>query len=142
MFLLIEIGQRIGTLATLGLIVITGVTGAALARHQGLGALARLQRDLAEGRLPAEPLVDGVLILVAGAVLLTPGVLTDAVGFLLLVPPFRRLMMRVLTRRFERAVRRGTVGVQVGFGGPASPFERPMKNVTPGHPDRGHGHSD
>jgi UPF0716 protein FxsA len=138
LFLLIEIGQRIGTPATLGLIVVTGVVGAALARRQGLSALARLQRDLAEGRLPAGPLVDGVLILMAGAVLLTPGVLTDAVGFLLLIPPCRRLVMRVLTRRFERAVRRGTVGVQAGFGGPASPFERPMKNVTPGHADRRH----
>jgi len=113
---------------------VTGVVGAALARHQGLATLARLQTDLAQGRLPAEPIVEGALILVAAAVLLTPGVLTDAAGFLLLVPPFRRLMIRIATRRFERAVREGSV--HVGFGGAASPFERPMKNVTPGHPDR------
>jgi UPF0716 protein FxsA len=107
--------------------------GAALARHQGLGTLARLQRDLAEGRLPGEPLVEGVLILVAGAVLLTPGVLTDAVGFLLLVPPFRRLIIRLATRRFERAVREGTV--RMSFGGQAAPFGPPMKNVTPPRPE-------
>jgi UPF0716 protein FxsA len=109
------------------------VVGAALARHQGLSTLARLQRDLAGGRLPAEPLVEGVLILVAGAVLLTPGVLTDAAGFLVLVPPFRRLIIRLATRRLERAVRAGSV--RMSFGGQGPPFEQPMKNVTPGRRD-------
>ena len=77
LILLIEIGQRVGTLATIGLIMGTGIVGASLARQQGLSTLARLRKDLDEGRLPAETLVDGVLILIAAAVLITPGVLTD-----------------------------------------------------------------
>ena len=63
--LLIEIGQRVGTLATVGLIIGTGIVGASLARQQGISTLARLRNDLDAGRLPAEPIVDGVLILLA-----------------------------------------------------------------------------
>jgi UPF0716 protein FxsA len=135
LMLLIEIGQRIGTLATIGLIIGTGIVGASLARQQGVSTLARLRADLADGRLPAEPIVDGVLILVAGAVLITPGVLTDVFGFLLLVPTCRSVLKRSLKRRFERAVQRGTVHVGVGFGGMGAPSDRPpMKNVTPPGP--------
>ena len=101
LILLIEIGQRIGTLATIWLIIVTGIVGASLARRQGISTLARLRRDLDGGRLPAEAIVDGVLILVAGAVLITPGVLTDLFGFLLLVPACRGLVKRSLKRRFE-----------------------------------------
>ena len=135
LILLIEIGQRIGTLATLGLIVGTGIVGASLARQQGISTFARLQKDLADGRLPAEPIVDGVLILVAGAVLITPGVLTDLVGFLCLVPACRRLIKRSLKRRFERAMQEGTAGVTVAFNGTGDPSRwPPMKNVTPREP--------
>ena len=133
--LLIEIGQRFGTLATVGLIVGTGTVGAALARQQGISTLARLRKDLNDGRLPAEPIVDGVLILVAAAVLITPGVLTDLVGFLCLVPACRRLLKRYLKRRFERAVREGTVGVTVAVDGARDPSRRPpMRDVTPRRP--------
>ncbi len=103
--LLIEVGRRIGTPNTLALIAITGVIGVSLARHQGLQVLHQVRRDLAAGRLPAGALVDGVILLVAAALLVTPGVLTDAVGFLCLVPTFRALIRRELRRRFERAVR-------------------------------------
>ena len=113
----------------------TGIVGASLARQQGISTLARLRREQAEGRLPAEPIVDGVLILVAAAVLITPGVLTDSVGFLLLVPAFRRRLKRVLRRRFERAMREGAVDVTVAFDGAVDPSRRsPMKNVTPRGP--------
>ena len=133
--LLIEIGQRVGTFATIGLIIGTGIVGASLARQQGISTLARLRKDLDDGRLPAEPIVDGVLILVAAAVLITPGVLTDLVGFLCLVPACRRLLKRYLKRRFESAVREGTVGVTVAFDGASNPSRRPpMKNVTPRRP--------
>jgi UPF0716 protein FxsA len=134
--LLIEIGQRIGTLATIGLIMGTGIVGASLARQQGISTLARLRKDLDDGRLPAEPIVDGVLILIAAAVLITPGVLTDLVGFVCLVPACRRVLKRYLKGRFERAVREGTVGVAVAFDGAGNPLPRPpMKNVTPRRPD-------
>ena len=132
LILLIEIGQRLGTLPTIGLIMGTGIVGASLARQQGLSTLARLRRDLDEGRLPAEAIVDGVLILVAAAVLITPGVLTDLFGFFCLVPACRRLLMRNLKRRFERAVREGTVNVTTASAGAKDRAPRaPMKNVTP-----------
>ncbi len=135
LFLLIEIGRRVGTLTTVGIIIATGVVGASLARQQGMNTLARLRADLAAGRLPADPIVDGVLILVAAAVLITPGLLTDLAGFLCLVPAFRRLVKRSLKRAFERAVREGTVGVGAAFDGAGDSLRRPpMKNVTPRRP--------
>lgn len=121
--LLIEVGRRIGTLNTLALIAITGVIGASLAGHQGLQVLHQVRRDLAAGRLPAGALLDGVLILVAAALLVTPGILTDAVGLLCLVPGFRVLIKRRLRRRFERAVRGKRIHV-VTYGS-VSPRERP-----------------
>jgi UPF0716 protein FxsA len=121
--LLIEIGSRIGTAATLALIAVTGIVGAALARRQGLGALRVLQTETAAGRLPAGSLVDGVIILVAGALLVTPGVLTDAFGFLCLVPGFRRLVKRALRRRLERAAHEGRVEVRVYADDPWGPRE-------------------
>lgn len=110
--LLIEIGSRIGTLSTLALIVVTGVVGAQLAGRQGLDVLRRIQRETSEGRLPAVSLMDGAFILVAGALLVTPGVLTDVVGLLCLVPAFRRRVGRALRLRFEQAVREGRIRVE------------------------------
>jgi UPF0716 protein FxsA len=92
--LLLWIGGRIGLLATVTLILVTGALGAALARRQGLATWRRFQEALAAGRLPGRELLEGLLILVAGALLLTPGVLTDAAGFLFLVPPARRWIVR------------------------------------------------
>ena len=133
LFLLIEIGQRVGTLATVGLIIGTGVVGASLARQQGISTLARLRNDLHAGQLPAEPIFDGVLILLAAVVLITPGVLTDLVGFLCLVPAYRRFVKRFLKRRFERAVQTAAVSVTnaSAVAGDRS-RQRPMKDVTPG----------
>jgi UPF0716 protein FxsA len=135
LMLLVEIGERVGLLATIGLIMGTGIVGASLARRQGMSTLARLRADLEAGRVPAEPIVDGVLILVAGAMLITPGLLTDFAGFLLLVPACRQMVKRSVKRRFENAVRTGAVGVTVGFGDAGDSSEwPPMKNVTPRGP--------
>ena len=78
--------------------------GAALARHQGLRTLARINTELSAGRMPTAELADGLLILLAGAVLLTPGFLTDALGLLLLIPLFRRVFKGVLTRYFKARI--------------------------------------
>jgi len=130
--LLIEIGRRIGTPQTLALIVATGLLGATLARRQGLGVLARIQTELGEGRIPAASLVDGVVILLASALLVTPGVLTDAFGFLCLVPSFRALLRRAARRRFERLVEEGHVHVSMHFDDfdPRRPPPR-IVDVTP-----------
>lgn len=101
MVLLIQIGQLVGLWPTLFLVVCTGILGAALARREGWRVWRRVQDELAAGRMPAESLVDGLLILIAGAVLLTPGLLTDAVGFFLLVPSGRRLIRRAVSERFK-----------------------------------------
>ena len=107
LFLLVKLGTVVGVGPTVALVIFTGVLGAWLARQQGLGVLRRLSEDLAEGRLPAEALIDGLLILIAGAVLLTPGLLTDALGFLLLVPQSRAVVHKAAVSRFKRRFERG-----------------------------------
>lgn len=103
--LLIEIGSRIGTLATLAILVLTAVLGASLAHREGLRVLWRIQEKMAQGMMPDEELIDGVLILAAGLVLLTPGLLTDAAGLLLLVPGSRSALKRWLRDRFSQRIR-------------------------------------
>ncbi len=109
LFLLIEIGRLIGTLSTLTIIVCTGILGAFLARYQGIGILHQMRTEIANGRLPAAQLADGVIILIAGAVLITPGVLTDALGFLCLIPASRKIIKKMLWRWLESAVHDGRI---------------------------------
>lgn len=123
--LLIEIGSQIGALSTFALIVTTGIVGAALAKRAGLDVLKRINAETAAGRLPTGALVDGAIILIAGALLVTPGVMTDAFGFACLVPGFRGVMKRLVVRYFERAVESGRVQVG-GFGPPPGPMGGPM----------------
>jgi UPF0716 protein FxsA len=131
--LLIELGKRVGTGATLALIVATGIVGASLARRQGLGVLTVFQRETAAGRLPASTLLDGVIILLAGALLVTPGILTDVFGFLCLTPAFRRLVKRKLLRRLERAAREGRVEVRLYEDDPWGPREeKEVRDVRDG----------
>jgi UPF0716 protein FxsA len=123
LILLIEVGSRIGTVATLGLIVLTGVVGASLARVQGFLVLRKIQEDVARGQLPAGSLVDGLIILVAGVLLITPGILTDVFGFLCLFPAFRSVLKAMVWRRLERMVRESRVHLSVhgpGFTGQSS----------------------
>jgi len=98
--LLIQVGQRLGVWWTLAIVILTGLAGACLARHEGFGVVQRIKRDLADGVLPAAPLLDGALILAGGLLLLTPGLLTDVVGLLVLVPWSRERVKRLLKRRF------------------------------------------
>lgn len=102
--LLLALHERIGLMSTVALVLATGVLGTALARRQGLGVWWRVQECLARGEAPTDALVDGALILVAAAVLITPGVLTDALGFVLLIPPLRALVKRGLKRYFKGRV--------------------------------------
>jgi UPF0716 protein FxsA len=85
-------------LLPVGLVLVTAVVGAALAKHEGLRVIRHLRADLEQGRLPGDPLLDGVLVLLAGAFLVTPGLITDAAGFLLLAPPTRTAVRRRLKR--------------------------------------------
>lgn len=104
LYLLVRIGETIGLGPTILLVLLTGALGATLARAQGLATWNRFQRSMSEGRLPGRELLEGILILVAAAVLLTPGILTDAIGFLLLAPPLRRWLVGKLARRMEARI--------------------------------------
>ena len=102
--LFIFIGSRIGLLPTLAIVLLTAVIGASLVSRQGRAELGRLQADFAAGQFPAKPLVHGAMILVAGAFLITPGFLTDTVGFTLLSPQIRELLRRWGVRRWSNRV--------------------------------------
>ncbi|MDN2578821.1 FxsA family protein [Aquibium sp. ELW1220] len=93
------VGSRIGVLATLGMVLFTAVVGSVLLRVQGFGLLRRIQAETDAGRVPGRELVHGGMILLAGFLLLLPGFVTDAVGFLLFVPAFRDWMWRALAKR-------------------------------------------
>ena len=108
LYLLFRLHEMVGWWDTLGVILLTGVVGATLARWQGLDALHRIQNALRAGRVPTDELLDGVLIFAAGLLLITPGLLTDSVGFLLLVPPARSLVKRGVARWAGRHVRMAT----------------------------------
>ena len=107
LILLIKLGGLIGLLPTVAIIFVTGALGATLARWQGLSVLHQIQTQMAQGQLPANALFDGVIILLAGALLLTPGFLTDIVGFLSLVPSVRNMFKRAIRKRIEKSIQQG-----------------------------------
>jgi UPF0716 protein FxsA len=145
LWLLIELGARMGGLATVGLIVLTGTVGAALARHAGLGVLRQIQAETARGQIPAAALFDGVMVLISGALLITPGVLTDLVGFALLVPRVRRFLRDRLMRWAGQRIQMGHASFGVStFGsvprsGPG--HEDEVINVTAERSDDDSGHA-
>lgn len=102
MALLIWAGSRIGLVATLAIVVVTGVLGASLVKRQGVSVWYSAQERLAEGSLPTQELAHGAMLLVAGAFLLTPGFITDIAGFALLVPVVREGLRRRIGARFSR----------------------------------------
>jgi UPF0716 protein FxsA len=102
--LLLQMGRWIGVWPTIGVVVATGFTGAFLAKLAGASVLGRIRYELARGRLPSDGLIDGALVLVGGALLLTPGLLTDLVGLSLLFPPSRHLYRERIKRTFRRKI--------------------------------------
>ena len=96
--LLLKIGTMIGAFETIMIIIITGMAGALMVRSAGIDCLFRIQKNMNSGILPADELFSGLLILVAGAFLLTPGLLTDASGFILLIPATREIIKKYLKR--------------------------------------------
>lgn len=118
LYFLIQVGSQIGALPTIGLTILTALIGGVLVRMQGFAVLARVRRATERGEVPALEMMDGALLVVAGLILLLPGFFTDAVGFLLLLPPLRRLLIG----RFVRVV--PAHGVRPGAGGGASPGPR------------------
>ena len=105
LLLLIKIGQGIGALATVALVVGTALTGAFIISRQSLTVVSRSLEALSDGRPPVEPVLDGLFLLMAGALLVTPGLITDVVALALLVPPLRRLIARAAMRWALRRTR-------------------------------------
>jgi UPF0716 protein FxsA len=117
LYILIKIGGHIGGFNTILLVVMTAVLGGWLARLQGLRTLQQIQSSLSQGQIPAEELIDGVLILLGGILLVTPGVLTDLFALVLLFSATRTPFKRWLRRRFDRMVAAKGVRLQYHRGG-------------------------
>lgn len=111
--LLIELGGIVGVWPTIALVLGTGAVGAALARSQGARVLREIRAELAMGRMPAARMLDGLMILIGGILLLTPGVLSDLLGIALLFPPSRVAFKQILRIRLERMIRTGRASFTV-----------------------------
>lgn len=121
--LFIEVGDAIGLWPTIGIVIVTAIVGTTVMRQQGMAVLASAQRELAEDRLPVRELFDGACLLVGGALLLTPGFFTDALGLALLIPPARAVLGRAVMAllRRSRNVSFTVYGAGRGPAGPAGP---------------------
>ncbi|WP_444921366.1 FxsA family protein [Microbulbifer sp. CnH-101-G] len=98
MWVLITVGREIGALPTIGLVFLTAIVGVTLLRRQGLSTLMRAQEKMRTGDIPAKEMVEGIFLAVGGALLLTPGFITDAIGFACLIPGLRQLLLGRLLR--------------------------------------------
>ena len=116
-FFIIRVARDLGIPETIGLLVAVSIVGAWLVRRSGLGVLRQIQERLARGEIPGKELVDGLLILVGGLLMLTPGFLTDAVGLLLLIPPTRLALRALLIRRNGKRLRVAGWGAGPGVFG-------------------------
>ena len=110
-YFLIQVGAWIGGMNTLLLIIATGVVGAHYARQQGFEVVMRIQRAMNEGRPPANEMVDGAMLLVGGALLMTPGLITDAVGFSLVFPPTRAVIKEWFLGWLKRNIKSGDITI-------------------------------
>lgn len=113
LYLLVELSMRISVLLTFVLCAFTGIVGGAMVRHQGLRTLSEIGQNLSSGKMPGEQIVSGLILLSIGIMLLTPGFITDTVAFLMLIPPLRYMVARLLTSYFKKRI---TVN-HLNFGG-------------------------
>ena len=140
-----EIGGIIGFWPTIGIIILTAMIGTGLLRHQGLATLGRVRASLEQNRFPVEEVFDGLCLLVAGVLLLTPGFFTDAVGFFLFVPVFRGFFRGILTRSLIASgrVKTHSAGFPLGEG-PGTVIDGEFEDISAdaeapppnAHPDR------
>lgn len=121
LYVLIQVGEEIGALNTIGLLLVISVVGAWLAKREGLGVWRRIQEQVEAGKVPGADLVDAFLILLAGALLLTPGFVTDVLAIALLLPPTRALVRRTMRKRY--------MGRFEGLGGVERRTRRPPPDI-------------
>lgn len=122
LYVIIRVGSSIGFLNTLGLIVLVAVLGSWLVKREGMRVWRKFNDSVSQGRVPTREIVDGVLILAAGALLLTPGFLTDVIGVLALFPPTRAVFRTMLLKRAQRGtvIVRGSGSTRGGGAAPMS----------------------
>ncbi|MCC9645255.1 FxsA family protein [Rhodopirellula sp. JC740] len=134
--LLLRLADATSWLTTLMIVVVTGVIGSFLARREGLATWFRFQSAMSQGKMPSREIQDGLMIAFAAALLLTPGLLTDALGFTLLTPPGRRLIGGYLRRRFAGRFQMHTFGggSPHAQSGPTSPHDDSSHAATGGSP--------
>ncbi|NIP39858.1 MAG: membrane protein FxsA [Candidatus Dadabacteria bacterium] len=106
LFILVKLGTVIGFWPTVGIVILTGILGASLARLQGFLVFRQIQNELQSGQIPADKMVDGLLIFIGGVVLVTPGLLTDLAGFAMLIPFTRNAVKKYLKGKFEGHIKR------------------------------------
>ncbi len=116
LYVIIQVGGAIGVGPTIAILILDGFLGAFLLRQQGRAAWVRFNRALAENRLPHKEVLDGVLIIFGGALLLTPGFLTDIVGLILLIPPTRAIVRALMARIVRGRLSMGPAGATWGYG--------------------------
>jgi len=113
-FFLIKVGEIIGAWPTIFLVVLTAVIGAGLLRQQGLSVLTRFQNNIGKGKLPAQEMVEGIILAVGGALLMTPGFVTDTIGFLCLLPFSRGFIAKYIIKRSSIQMKAQMSGVSQG----------------------------
>ncbi|KAB3532886.1 FxsA family protein [Alkaliphilus serpentinus] len=106
--LLLKLNTYIGLPYTILIVLLTGVVGAYLAKSEGRGILRNIRYEMSQGRMPGDELVNGLCVLVGGAFLITPGLLTDVTGFILVIPITREILKRTIKRKLKRMLEEGT----------------------------------
>jgi UPF0716 protein FxsA len=129
LYVILKVGDAIGVLPTIALLAADSVLGSLLLRAQGRAVWRRFNEALAAGRMPHREVMDGVLVIFGGAFLITPGFLTDIVGLVLLVPPTRALVRRLLVRRLGRRVSVGVAGQPYDVDGTATEHDGPARRL-------------
>ena len=132
LFFLIRAGQFIGLWNTIGVVLVTGVLGAAFARSQGQAIWRQVNEKLAKGEMPADTLFHGFLVFAGGLLLVTPGFVTDFIGLSMVMPGPRHFLMRMLKRELEKRIRTGQVNFQQG----GSSFHFRSSQGFPPRPDQ------
>jgi UPF0716 protein FxsA len=128
LYVIIQVGEQIGALPTIAILVADSILGWMLLRTQSRGVWRRFNDTLAAGRPPAREVLDGVLVIFGGALLLTPGFITDVFGVLFLLPPTRAVLRRLLVRRFARRLVVAVPGGPVPFP-PRGPRRAPSRDA-------------
>ena len=115
LWIIVRVASSTGVLNAIGLLVLVSVVGAWLVKREGLGILRRIGEETGKGRIPGKEIVDGLLVLLAGALMLTPGFMTDALGLSLLFPPTRAIVRTLATRRFASSVASGQTAIRFNW---------------------------